>query len=73
MPNIDVYKSSYSVYGSAGNIDVLSTEGFFTFKKEVFELARLAFYENSLIGQESSVPCPHWRVSVLSGLNLGNM
>ena len=26
MPKIDAYKSSYLVYGSAGNIDMLSTE-----------------------------------------------
>ena len=34
MPKIDVYKSSYMVYGSAENIDMLSTEDFFIFKKE---------------------------------------
>ena len=33
MPKIDVYKSSYLVYGSAGNIDMLSTEEFFYFQK----------------------------------------
>ena len=50
---------------------MLSTEGVFTLKKErsiymqqtvdneVSALARLAFYENSLIGQELSVRCPH--------------
>ena len=71
MPKIDVYKSSYPVCCSAGNIDMLSTEGVFTLKKErsiymqqtvdneVSALARLAFYENSLIGQELSVRCPH--------------
>ena len=32
---IDVYKSSYLVYGRAGIIDMLSAEGFFfTFRKE---------------------------------------
>ena len=53
-----------------------STKEFFTFKKErstVFALAKLAFYENLLIGQERSVRCPHLRVSVLSGLNLEKM
>ena len=34
VPNIDVYKSSYPVSGIPGNIDVLSTEGFFTYEKE---------------------------------------
>ena len=69
MPKIDVYKSSYQVYCRAGNIDMLSTV--LTLKKErsiymqhtidneVSALARLAFYENSLIGQELSVRCPH--------------
>ena len=69
MPKIDVYKSSYPVYCRAGNIDMLSTV--LTLKKErsiymqhtidneVSALARLAFYENSLIGQELSVRCPH--------------
>ena len=33
---IDVYISSYLVYSSAQNIDTLSTERFFTFKKERF-------------------------------------
>ena len=33
MPKIDVYKSSYLVYGSTGNIDMLSTEEFFYFQK----------------------------------------
>ena len=33
---IDVYISSYLVYSSAQNIDMLSTERFFTFKKERF-------------------------------------
>ena len=27
-------------------------------------LARLAFFENLLVGQESSVCCPHWQVSL---------
>ena len=35
MPKIDVYKSSHLVYGSTGNIDMLSTEEFFIFKKEL--------------------------------------
>ena len=34
MPKIDVYKSSNPVYGSAGNIDMLSNEGLFTFKRK---------------------------------------
>ena len=33
-------------------------------------LARLTFYKNLLIGQETSVRCLHYWVSVLSGLNL---
>ena len=46
-----------------------STEGFLPIKSkgllqhavdnEVSALARLTFYENSLIGQEISVGCPH--------------
>ena len=51
------------MYGSAGNIEMLSTEEYFTFKgllqhkddKEVFALARLTFYENLFIGQVSVV------------------
>ena len=73
MPKIDGYKSSYPVYGSAGNIDVVSTEGFSTVDYEVSALERLAFCENSLIGQEINVLCPDKRVSVLSGLNLEKM
>ena len=46
---------------------MLSTEGFFTLKKErsiymqqtVDNEASLAFDENSLTGQELSVRCPH--------------
>ena len=48
---------------------MLSTEGFFPSKRkgllqdtvdnEVSALARFAFYENLLIGQEISVRCPH--------------
>ena len=38
MPKIDVYKSSYLVYGSAGNIDMLSTEEFFIFQKRKGQL-----------------------------------
>ena len=34
IPKIDVYKSSCPVYCRAGSIDMLSTEGFFTIKKE---------------------------------------
>ena len=33
MPKIDVYKSPYPVCCSAGNIDMLSTEGFFYLEK----------------------------------------
>ena len=55
---------------SAENIDGLSTEGFFlpserkgllynALDNEMSALARLAFYENLLIGQEISVRCPH--------------
>ena len=35
MPKIDVYKSSHLVYGSTGNIDMLSTEDFFYFQKGI--------------------------------------
>ena len=58
------------MYSSGGFIDMLSNEGFFTFKNErfitqitdgsdVFALARLTFDENLLIGGENSVACPH--------------
>ena len=40
---------------------------------EVSTLARLTFYKNLLIGQETSVHCLHLWVSVLSGLNLEKM
>ena len=35
---------------------------------EVYALARLTFYEDLLIGQETSARCPHQRVSVSSKL-----
>ena len=55
------------MYGSAGNIEMLSTKEYFTFKgllphkddKEVFALARLTFYENLFIGQVSVVWIKH--------------
>ena len=58
------------MYCGAGHIDMLSNEGFFTFKNERFisqitdgsevsALARLTFDENLLIGGERSVRCPH--------------
>ena len=69
MPKTDVSKSSYPAYCSTGNIDMVSTEGFLHSKRkgllqntvdyEEYALARLAFYENSLIGQEISVRFPH--------------
>ena len=60
---------------------MLSTEVFFLPSKplqhtdddEVSTLARLTFYKNLLIGQETSVHCLHLWVSVLSGLNLEKM
>ena len=62
-----LYKSSCLVYGSSGIIDMLSTEGFLpsrrkgllqhTFNNEMSSLARLAFTENLLTGQEISVHC----------------
>ena len=67
----DVCKSSYPEYGSAGNIDMMSTEGFsfspskrkdvlqHTVDDEVSVLARLTIYENLLIGQETSVLSPY--------------
>ena len=33
MPKIDVYKSSYPVYGNAVNTNMLSTEGIFYLEK----------------------------------------
>ena len=74
---MEIYKSSYPVYGSAGNIDMLSTEGFFLPSKrkgllqhevdnEVSALARLAFCENSLIGQLRD-KCP---LSALTGVRI---
>ena len=58
------------MYCSAGNIDMLSTEGFFLpsdrkgllrhiVDNKVSTLARLTFYENLLIGPETSVRFPH--------------
>ena len=59
------------MYGSAGNIDMMSTEGFsfspskrrdilqHTVDNEVSALARLTIYENLLIGQKTSVRCPY--------------
>ena len=44
-----------------------------TVDNEVSALARLNFYEILLIGQETSVRCPHWRVSISSGLYLEKM
>ena len=34
MPKVDGYKSSYPVYCNAENIDMLSIEGYFSFRKE---------------------------------------
>ena len=59
-------------------------KAFFTFKNERFitqitngsevsALARLTLDENLLTGEERSDRCPHYRVSVLSGLNLEKM
>ena len=67
--SICVYKSSHPVHFSAGNIDMLSAEGFFylqkrkgqlqnIFDKKVSALARLTFYENLMIGQATSIRCP---------------
>ena len=47
---IAVYISSYLVYGSAQNIDMLSTEGLFTFKKERFITTYIV---------DNEVTCPH--------------
>ena len=56
---------------SAGNIDMLSTERFLTFKKERFDneasaLARLTFYEN-LIVDLARKKCP---LSALTGVHI---
>ena len=77
---VDICKSSYAVYCSAENIDTLSTEGFLFLERksllqqvahnEVSALVRLTFYENLLIGQETSVCFLHEWVSLLSRLNL---
>ena len=77
---VDICKSSYAVYCSTENIDTLSTEGFLFLERksllqevahnEVSALVRLTFYENLLIGQETSVCFLHEWVSLLSRLNL---
>lgn len=61
------------MYCSTRNIEMLSTVGIVTFRKErsvaakslseVSALVSLTFYEIFLIRQEKSVCCPHWRVS----------
>ena len=59
----------YLVYYSSGNIDIMSTEGFLkpskqkgllqhTVDNKVSVLARLTFYENLFIEEESSFRCP---------------
>lgn len=68
-----MYNSPSLVYCRAGNIDILSTEGFVRpitvhFDNEVSSSAGLTVYENLLIGQEREC-----RLSVLSGFNLGKM
>ena len=75
------YVSSYPGYCTAGNIDMLSTEGFYFQKKkgllqhavdnEVPASARLPFYESLLIGQETSVRFSYYSVCPYQGrLNL---
>ena len=49
MPKIDAYKSSYLVYGSAGNIDMLSTEEFFLFSKRKGQLQHTVYNEVSAL------------------------
>ena len=69
---------------NTGNIDIDINYRFFTPKKrgllqhtvdnnKVSILARLALYENLLIGHEKSVRCLHCLVSVLSRLSLEKM
>ena len=58
------------MYSSAGNIDILSTEGFVRpitvhFDNEVSSSAGLTVYENLLIGQEREC-----RLSVLTGVRI---
>ena len=65
-----MFNSPNPVYYSAGNIDILSTEGFVRpitvhFDKEVSSSAGLTFYENLLIGQERGC-----RLSVLTGVRI---
>lgn len=44
---IDIYDSSYSLYFSDGNIDMLSTEVSFTFERKVY------------YGTQLTMKCPH--------------
>ena len=65
-----MYNSPSLVYCSAGNIDILSTEGFVRpitvhFDNEVSSSAGLTVYENLLIGQEREC-----RLSVLTGVRI---
>ena len=77
------YISSYPGYCSAGNIDMLSTEGFYFQKKkgllqhavdnEVPASVRLPVHGSLSIGQETSVRFSYYCVFVSSGLNLKKM
>ena len=65
-----MYNSPSLVYCRAGNIDILSTEGFVRpitvhFDNEVSSSAGLTVYENLLIGQEREC-----RLSVLTGVHI---
>ena len=65
-----MYNSPSLVYFRAGNIDILSTEGFVRpitvhFDNEVSSSAGLTVYENLLIGQEREC-----RLSVLTGVRI---
>ena len=65
-----MYNSPSLVYCRAGNIDILSTEGFVRpitvhFDNEVSSSGGLTVYENLLIGQEREC-----RLSVLTGVRI---
>jgi len=84
MPSLSPL-SSLVLHGflSAGNIDVLSTEGFVYLQKvkvcydtvdnEVSALARLTFYENPCSLGKKQVFVVRINRSVLGGLSLGKM
>ena len=63
---IVVHSSSYLVYFSARNINIMSPEGFLPSKKKVYyspqlsvHISEVDLYDNLFIGQEKSVCCLH--------------